>query len=100
MRIRLKNLRDGVARRIKAGGSPARTGGSPVPPRINQAIKAIREAIAQAQDAHQLLYISRTVIPKAMGITGEQRRELQLLVTEKFTALNIELSRREAMESL
>jgi hypothetical protein len=66
----------------------------------NLVTNAIREAIAEAQDAHQLLHISRTVIPKAMGITSDQRRELQTLVADKFTYLNIELSRREAAERL
>ena len=48
----------------------------------------IRQAIAQAQDAHQLLDLSRTRIPQCPGITDKQRRELQLLVTDKFSKLN------------
>jgi len=85
MRIHQKTLQDGVASRRALGGST-------VPPADtdNLVINVIRAAISEAQDAHQLLRISRVAIPQAMGITSEQRRALQILVTDKFSKLNAE----------
>ncbi len=48
----------------------------------------IMAAIAEAQDAHQLHYLHNVKIPHLKGITDEQRAELRLQVSLRFSALN------------
>lgn len=46
------------------------------------------EAIADAQDAHQLLHLFRVIIPQLHGVTEEQRQALVELLDRKFSRLN------------